>query len=60
LPLTWFNYRSFKVVDRKKCVEIMINSFGVMNEPAFTPDITRLVGAKASGGDMANLASGAY
>jgi hypothetical protein len=31
-----------------------------MNEPAFTPDITRLEGAKAGGGDLATLASTEY
>jgi hypothetical protein len=31
-----------------------------MNEPAFTPDITRLEGAKAGGGDLATLAYGEY
>ncbi len=31
-----------------------------MNEPAFTPDITRLEGEKAGGGDLATLAFGEY
>ena len=31
-----------------------------MNEPAFTPDITRLEGAKAGAGDLATLAFGEY
>ena len=31
-----------------------------MGEPAFAPDITRQEVAKAGGGDLATLASGAY
>ena len=38
----------------------MINSFGVMNEPTFTPDINRLEGTQAGGGDLVTLPFGAY
>jgi uncharacterized protein (UPF0261 family) len=43
----------------KNGLEILIINFGVMGVPAFAPDITRPEVAKAGGGDLANLASGA-
>jgi uncharacterized protein (UPF0261 family) len=39
----------------KNGLEILIINFGVMGEPALTPDITRQEVAKAGGGDLVTL-----
>ncbi len=45
---------------QKEGLETLVIDFGVMGEPAFTPDITRQDVAKAGGGDLAHLASGEH
>src|SRR5512136_2818715 len=49
-----------KELIRKEGLETLVIDFGVMGEPAFTPDITRQEVAKAGGGDLAHLASGEH
>jgi uncharacterized protein (UPF0261 family) len=41
-------------------LETLVIDFGVMGEPAFTPDITRQEVARAGGGDLSSLASGEH
>ena len=45
---------------QKEGLETLVIDFGVMGEPAFTPDITRQEVARAGGGDLAHLASGEH
>jgi uncharacterized protein (UPF0261 family) len=47
-----------KKLIEKEGLETLMVDFGVMGEPAFTPDITRQEVAKAGGGDLTVLASG--
>jgi uncharacterized protein (UPF0261 family) len=47
-----------KELIEKEGLETLVIDFGVMGEPAFTPDISRQEVAKAGGGDLASLASG--
>lgn len=41
-------------------LKTLVVDFGVMGEPAFTPDISRAEVARAGGGDLAYLASGEH
>jgi hypothetical protein len=43
----------------KNGLEILIINLGVTGEPAVAPDITRQDVAKAGGGDLATMVSGA-
>jgi uncharacterized protein (UPF0261 family) len=45
---------------QKEGLETLVIDFGVMGEPAFTPDITRNEVARAGEGDLAHLASGEH
>ena len=47
-----------KELIEKEGLDTLVVDFGVMGEPAFTPDITHMEVAKAGGGDIATLASG--
>ncbi len=49
-----------KELIEKEGLKTLVIDFGVMGEPAFTPDITRQEVAKAGGGDLAYLASGEH
>jgi uncharacterized protein (UPF0261 family) len=49
-----------KELIEKEGLKTLVIDFGVMGEPAFTPDITRQEVAKAGGGDLATLASGEH
>jgi uncharacterized protein (UPF0261 family) len=49
-----------KELIEKEGLQTLVIDFGVMGEPAFTPDITRQEVAKAGGGDLASLASGGH
>jgi uncharacterized protein (UPF0261 family) len=49
-----------KELIEKEGLETLVVDFGVMGEPAFTPDITRQEVVKAGGGDLVTLASGEH
>jgi uncharacterized protein (UPF0261 family) len=49
-----------KELIEKEGLQTLVVDFGVMGEPAFTPDITRQEVAKAGGGDLNTLASGGH
>jgi uncharacterized protein (UPF0261 family) len=49
-----------KKLIKKEGLETLVVDFGVMGEPAFTPDITRQEVARAGGGDLIHLASGEH
>lgn len=49
-----------KELIEKEGLDTLVVDFGVMGEPAFVPDVTRQEVAKAGGGDLALLASGAH
>jgi uncharacterized protein (UPF0261 family) len=49
-----------KELIEKEGLETLVIDFGVMGEPAFTPDITRQEVARAGGGDLADLVSGGH
>lgn len=49
-----------KELIEKEGLDTLVVDFGVMGEPAFTPDITRQEVANAGGGDLATLASGEH
>ena len=49
-----------KELIQKEGIETLVIDFGVMGEPAFTPDITRQEVARAGGGKLTSLASGQH
>jgi uncharacterized protein (UPF0261 family) len=49
-----------KELIEKEGLDTLVIDFGVMGEPAFTPDITRQEVAKAGGGDLVTMASGEH
>jgi uncharacterized protein (UPF0261 family) len=51
-------YAFVKELIEKEGLNTLVVDFGVMGEPAFTPDITRDEVAAAGGGDLTDLASG--